>query len=152
MPRRFRAIFTELYKQYNPSMSPMLALNATVEDNNYDINVSPDKREIFLKNEEEAANQLQKELNEFFENIQRTKAYDCQSVISASVQSVLNPSQSWVSKKRPYSEITPSIEDSIEDDSLIEGKASKGKNEEFKSMKSKMQAEDFSSLVVDDLD
>lgn len=89
MPKRFRSLFTEVYKQYNSSTSPMLVLNATVEDNNYDINVSPDKREIFLKNEEEAATQLQAKLSEFFEDIQRTKAYDCQSVISA--QTTLAP-------------------------------------------------------------
>jgi DNA mismatch repair ATPase MutL len=34
-------------------MNPILVLNIDVEDNNYDINVSPDKREVFIKNEDE---------------------------------------------------------------------------------------------------
>ena len=34
-------------------MNPILVLNIEVEDNNYDINVSPDKREVFIKNEDE---------------------------------------------------------------------------------------------------
>ena len=76
MPRKFKLLFTELYRQYNPSMNPIIVFNIDVEDNNYDINVSPDKREVFLKNEEEVIDNLKIKLNEFFENIQRTKAYD----------------------------------------------------------------------------
>lgn len=53
MPRKFKNLFSEIYKLYNPSMNPILVLNIDVEDNNYDINVSPDKREVFIKNEDE---------------------------------------------------------------------------------------------------
>jgi len=53
IPRKFKNLFSEIYKQYNPSMNPILVLNIEVEDNNYDINVSPDKREVFIKNEDE---------------------------------------------------------------------------------------------------
>jgi DNA mismatch repair ATPase MutL len=48
-----------------------------VEDKNYDINVSPDKREVFIKNEDEVIENLKVKLITFFEDIQRTKAYDC---------------------------------------------------------------------------
>jgi len=40
-----------------------------VEDNNFDINVSPDKREVFIKNEEEVIEALRTHLSEFFEDI-----------------------------------------------------------------------------------
>ena len=50
--------------------------NILVEENNYDINVSPDKREVFIKNENDALNELKIKLVEFFEDIQRVKAYD----------------------------------------------------------------------------
>lgn len=63
-------------------MNPMIIMNIDVEDNNYDINVSPDKRDVFLKNEDEVIDALRTKLIEFFENIQRTKAYDAQSIIS----------------------------------------------------------------------
>jgi DNA mismatch repair protein PMS2 len=53
MPRKFKNLFTDIYKQYNASINPVLILNIEVEDNNYDINVSPDKREVFIKNEDE---------------------------------------------------------------------------------------------------
>ena len=75
MPRRFKSAFSEVYKQYNPSMNPMIIMNIDVEDNNYDINVSPDKRDVFLKNEDEVVNKLKIQLVAFFEDIQRTKAY-----------------------------------------------------------------------------
>ena len=58
-----------MYKQYNPSMNPMLILNLEVEDNNYDINVSPDKRDVFLKNEEEVLEKLKIELLQLFDDI-----------------------------------------------------------------------------------
>jgi len=47
-----------------------------VEDDNYDINASPDKREVFIKNELEIIKELKKDLEDFFENIQRVKAYE----------------------------------------------------------------------------
>lgn len=39
------------------------------EDQNYDINVSADKREIFLKNEKEVLTHLKTNLETFFEDI-----------------------------------------------------------------------------------
>ena len=39
-------------------MSPLIIINIEVEDNNYDINVSPDKREVFIKNEDEVIKEL----------------------------------------------------------------------------------------------
>ena len=57
-------------------MNPFIVMNIDVDDNNYDINVSPDKREVFLKNEEEVIENLRIKLSEFFENIQRVKAYE----------------------------------------------------------------------------
>ena len=50
-------------------MNPLLILNIEVEENNYDINVSPDKREVFIKNEEEVIEKLRLKLAEFFEDI-----------------------------------------------------------------------------------
>ncbi|CDW77338.1 mismatch repair endonuclease pms2-like [Stylonychia lemnae] len=76
MPRKFKQLFSEIYKIYNPSTNPIIVMNIDVEDNNYDINVSPDKRDVFLKNEEDVIQALRIELQQFFENIQRTKAYD----------------------------------------------------------------------------
>ena len=41
----------DLYKQFNPTSNICVILNMIVPDGCYDINVSPDKREVFLKDE-----------------------------------------------------------------------------------------------------
>ena len=58
MPRKMRTLVAELYKMYNPAANVILIWNIIVEANNYDINVSPDKREVFIKNETEALAEL----------------------------------------------------------------------------------------------
>ena len=53
MPKKMRQLFNDIYKQFNSSMNPIIIIQLLVEDDNYDINASPDKREVFLKNEKE---------------------------------------------------------------------------------------------------
>ena len=69
MPKKMRALFNEIYRQFNTGMSPIIILSLQVEDDNYDINASPDKREIFLKNEREVLDKLREHLMDFFEKI-----------------------------------------------------------------------------------
>jgi len=69
MPKKMRALFNEIYKQFNASMSPILIIILFVEDNNYDINISPDKREVCLKNEKEMLEVLRANLESFFEDV-----------------------------------------------------------------------------------
>lgn len=76
MPRKVKQVIADIYKQFNPTMNPVIVMNFDVEDFNADVNVTPDKREIFLKNENEILEELRVKINEFFENIQRVKAYD----------------------------------------------------------------------------
>ena len=76
MPRKMKALLGELYKMYNPAASLLVIWNILVEENNYDINVSPDKREVFIKNESQVLEALKTQLLQFFEDLQRVKAYD----------------------------------------------------------------------------
>ena len=69
MPRKMKALLGELYKMYNPAASLLVIWNILVEENNYDINVSPDKREVFIKNESEVLEALKTQLLQFFEDI-----------------------------------------------------------------------------------
>ena len=69
MPRKMGKLIGELYKMYNPAASVHIIWNVLVEDNNYDINVSPDKREVFIKNEIEVLAELKIQLTQFFEDI-----------------------------------------------------------------------------------
>ena len=47
-----------------------------VADGCYDINVSPDKREVFLKDEAQVIKDLEVKLVEWFEDLQRVKAFE----------------------------------------------------------------------------
>jgi DNA mismatch repair protein PMS2 len=69
MPKKMKNVFNEIYKQFNTTANPVLILSLLVEDENYDINASPDKREVFLKNEKEVVEKLRIHLEDFFENI-----------------------------------------------------------------------------------
>ena len=63
----------DMYKQFSMQVTPVIVLNFQVEDDFYDINVSPDKREVFLKNEQEIIKELKQRLNDFFDCIQKSK-------------------------------------------------------------------------------
>ena len=69
MPTKIKKIFNEFYRLYNVGMNPIIILNLMVEDDNYDINASPDKREVFIKNEREILPLFRAHLEDFFENI-----------------------------------------------------------------------------------
>jgi DNA mismatch repair ATPase MutL len=69
LPRKMKQLFQDTYKQYNPASIPYLVLNLEVEDGNYDINVSVDKREVFLNNENEVLESLKLQLTQFFEDL-----------------------------------------------------------------------------------
>jgi DNA mismatch repair ATPase MutL len=87
MTQKLRKVFKDVYTQFNPAMNPLLVLNFDVEDNNYDINVSKDKRQVILTNETEVVDALKIKLNEFFEDLQRVKAYNSDYNISKSTSS-----------------------------------------------------------------
>ena len=61
--------FTNMYKQFNQSNNPVIVLNFEIENGFYDVNVSPDKREIFIKNEFQIINDLNTKLDEFFNEV-----------------------------------------------------------------------------------
>jgi hypothetical protein len=63
----------DIYKQFSQQVQPIIVLNFIVEEKYYDVNVSPDKREVFLKNEAEVVKELKTKLEEFFDGIQRSK-------------------------------------------------------------------------------
>ena len=69
MPRKMRNLLAELYKQYNAAANVTVVWNVLVEDFNYDINVTPDKRDVFIKNENVVLEALKIELTQFFEDI-----------------------------------------------------------------------------------
>jgi DNA mismatch repair protein PMS2 len=54
-------------------MAPIIILNFEIEAGNYDVNVTPDKREIFIKNESVIVSELKENLSKFFDGVQAGK-------------------------------------------------------------------------------
>ena len=57
-------------------MNPIIILSMLIEADNYDINASTDKREVFIKNEREVLPLLKNKLEDFFERISRVQNYN----------------------------------------------------------------------------
>ncbi|KAK5640051.1 hypothetical protein RI129_010862 [Pyrocoelia pectoralis] len=50
-PNRIIKLINETYKQFNPHQFPFVFLNVVIKKSFVDVNVTPDKRQIFLENE-----------------------------------------------------------------------------------------------------
>ncbi|XP_025204221.1 mismatch repair endonuclease PMS2 [Melanaphis sacchari] len=85
----------EVYHQYNQNQYPFIYLNITIARDEVDINVTPDKRQIFLSNENCLVSIIRASLNKLFENIPST--YKINTLLYESI-----------STKRPYESITES--------------------------------------------
>ncbi|KAJ9655782.1 ATP-binding mismatch repair protein [Neophaeococcomyces mojaviensis] len=71
LPQIAKAI-NEVYKSYNVSQSPFIFADLKMDTNAYDVNVSPDKRTIFLHNATALTDKLKAALTERFDNIDQT--------------------------------------------------------------------------------
>ncbi|KAF8980209.1 Mismatch repair endonuclease pms2 [Entomortierella lignicola] len=66
LPKIARVI-NEVYRSFNTNQSPFLLANLILPTSYYDVNVSPDKRTIFLHNERMIVEELRAKLTELFE-------------------------------------------------------------------------------------
>ncbi|KAF9144150.1 hypothetical protein BG015_000194 [Linnemannia schmuckeri] len=66
LPKIARVI-NEVYHSFNTNQSPFLVANLILPTAAYDVNVSPDKRTIFLHNERRIVEELRNKLTELFE-------------------------------------------------------------------------------------
>jgi len=71
LPQIAKAI-NEVYKSYNVSQSPFIFADFKMDTNAYDVNVSPDKRTIFLHNASDLTDRLKEALEERFDSIDQT--------------------------------------------------------------------------------
>uniref|UniRef100_A0A2S2QN03 Mismatch repair endonuclease PMS2 n=1 Tax=Sipha flava TaxID=143950 RepID=A0A2S2QN03_9HEMI len=62
----------EVYHQYNQNQYPFVYLNITIARDEVDINVTPDKRQIFLSNENYLVSMIKASMNKLYENIPST--------------------------------------------------------------------------------
>lgn len=56
------SILDEVYKEYNSSSKYVCILNLKFDDNEFDVNVSPDKRQIYWANEQQALKVLRTQI------------------------------------------------------------------------------------------
>ncbi|KAG0286996.1 Mismatch repair endonuclease pms2 [Linnemannia gamsii] len=73
LPKIARVI-NEVYHSFNTNQSPFLVANLILPTAAYDVNVSPDKRTIFLHNERRIVEELRNKLTELFEPSRSTFA------------------------------------------------------------------------------
>lgn len=71
LPQIAKAI-NEVYKSYNVSQSPFIFADFLMDTNNYDVNVSPDKRTILLHNAAVLVDKLKEELTKRFDEAEQT--------------------------------------------------------------------------------
>ena len=71
LPQIAKAI-NEVYKAYNVSQSAFIFADFRMDTSNYDINVSPDKRTIFLHNASTLTDRLKEELTNRFDDAEQT--------------------------------------------------------------------------------
>jgi len=65
-PKRITKLITDTYHQYNSRMWPVVILAFNASQGKVDVNVTPDKRTVFLHNEEDLLVELQQALTELF--------------------------------------------------------------------------------------
>ncbi|KAJ2944257.1 hypothetical protein O0L34_g18240 [Tuta absoluta] len=75
-PTKIMKLVNEIYKQYNPNQYPFVFLNVNMERTAVDVNVTPDKRKIFLTQEKIVLDVLKNSMLKVFESIPRTLKID----------------------------------------------------------------------------
>ncbi|KAH9642851.1 hypothetical protein HF086_016656 [Spodoptera exigua] len=71
-PTKVIKTINEIYRQYNSNQYPFVFLNVNLERTAVDVNVTPDKRKVFLTKEKIILDILKNSLLKLFENIPKT--------------------------------------------------------------------------------
>lgn len=75
-PTKVIKLINEVYRQYNPNQYPFVFLNVNLDRTSVDVNVTPDKRKIFMTKEKIILDVLKSSLLKLFESIPRTLKVD----------------------------------------------------------------------------
>lgn len=75
-PTKIIKVMNEIYRQYNPNQYPFVFLNVNIERTAVDVNVTPDKRKIFMTKEKIILDVLKNTLLKLFESIPRILKVD----------------------------------------------------------------------------
>lgn len=89
-PTKVIKLINEVYRQYNPNQYPFVFLNVNIERMSVDVNVTPDKRKIFMTKEKIILDVLKNSLLKLFESIPRTLKVD-QTLHSQEFNKIVKP-------------------------------------------------------------
>ncbi|GBC00731.1 hypothetical protein RclHR1_03960005 [Rhizophagus clarus] len=85
LPKITKAI-NELYKSFNTYQYPFVVIDFRLTKSSYDVNVSPDKRTIFIHNENKTIEAIMEELNNVLEPFRSTFAYSNVESVQLSIK------------------------------------------------------------------
>ncbi|XP_013190676.1 mismatch repair endonuclease PMS2 isoform X1 [Amyelois transitella] len=71
-PTKVVKLINEVYRQYNPNQYPFVFLNIKMDRTTVDVNVTPDKRKVFLIKEKLVLDTLKNSILKLYESIPRT--------------------------------------------------------------------------------
>ena len=66
LPKRMKNVVIDVYRTMLSHAQVTIIWNILVQERNYDINVAPDKREVFIKNEADILEPLRTKMFDFF--------------------------------------------------------------------------------------
>ncbi|KAL0270838.1 UNVERIFIED_CONTAM: hypothetical protein PYX00_008119 [Menopon gallinae] len=81
-------LVNDVYHQYNPHQYPFVVLNVKIQMKYVDVNVTPDKRLIFMRNERHLLNVIEASLHKMFQNIPAVITFQNVGVLSGKEESV----------------------------------------------------------------
>ncbi|XP_072947255.1 mismatch repair endonuclease PMS2 [Epargyreus clarus] len=87
-PTKIMKLVNEIYRQYNPNQYPFVFINVNLDRTSVDVNVTPDKRTVFLTKEKMIMDVLKASLLKLFENIPRTLKLESSSNMLSQISDV----------------------------------------------------------------
>lgn len=81
-------LVNDVYHQYNPHQYPFVVLNIKILMKYIDVNVTPDKRLIFMRNERHLLNVIEASLHKIFQNIPAVVTLQNVGILSGKVDKI----------------------------------------------------------------
>lgn len=113
---RLKKCILDTWRTYNMLQQPAYFLNICLQQCQYDVNVTPDKREVFITNENVILDALQRELHKVWE-VQR-RSVEVQSIVASDITEYLDEMEKAYSKQESAKSLTGSPIHSISPTSL----------------------------------
>ncbi|CAG8491776.1 9915_t:CDS:10 [Paraglomus occultum] len=98
-----KAFFNEVYKTYNSNQLPFVIADVRLDKSRYDVNVSPDKRTIYIHDEKKVVDAMKNQLIQVFEPFRSTFSVNSNSSL------VFDSENSKCQNRQPYEDTVGSL-------------------------------------------